>query len=464
MVKVANGDGAATAASAPTAVVQATPPSGITPPTISGIAQRGSTLTSAAGTWGGIGNTYAYQWQRDRGQGFLSIAGATASTYPLDVTDEGTAVRLLITATNPDGAVSVASPASAVVKAAGAVNTSGPSITGTAQRGNTLSGSQGSWSGIGNVYAIQWQESTDGVAWADIIGATESSYTPSVADEGMKLRLSVSATNPDGTATAVSQPTAAVLASAPANAAAPTIAGTPQRGATLTSTAGAWSGLGTTFSFQWQRSSTAGAWIDISGANAASYTVAVADEGANLRLAITASNPDGSVTVASQSTAIAPSDPPVARSLPTVAGTAQRSFTLTATGAWNGVGNTYAYQWQHDSGHGFVDIADATSLHLPARCRRRGHEAADDRDRHQPGRDRNRGQRIDSDRTRGAAGQHSCADDHGHRSAQLRAQRRSRGRGGLGNTYAYQWQRSTDGSSWSDIDGATTTSYTLGRR
>ena len=463
-VRVANADGAASAASLPTAIAQATPPSSITLPTVSGTPQRSYTLTSAPGSWNGIGNTYSYQWQRSTATGaWTDISGANAATYTVAAADEGAAVRLQITASNPDAAASVASLATGIVQGAPAVNTSPPAITGTAQRGNTLSGNPGIWSGIGNVYATQWQESVDGVKWSDIGGATDSSYAPAVADEGMKLRFSVSAANPDGRATAVSQATAPVLTSAPTNGGAPAISGTYQRGGTLSSTSGSWGGLGNSYSYQWQRSTATGAWTDISGANAATYTVAVADEGASLRLSITVSNLDGSLTLASQSTAIAPSDPPVNRSAPAIAGTAQRSYTLTATtGTWNGQGNSYSYQWQHSGGGGWSDISGATSSSYVSGVADEGTKL------------RMLVTATNLDASASAASGSTVTvlgappvntalptiTGTAQRSYVLTADPGSWG--GLGNTYAYQWQRSTNGFSWSDIDGATATAYTLG--
>ena len=78
-------------------------------PTISGAAQRGATLTSIQGTWTGIGNAYSQQWQRSSdGTTWTNITGATGAAYTLAIADEGDEVRLNVTATNPDGTVSVA--------------------------------------------------------------------------------------------------------------------------------------------------------------------------------------------------------------------------------------------------------------------------------------------------------------------------------------------------------------------
>jgi len=62
-------------------------------PVISGIAQRGETLSSTTGTWTGVGTiTFAYQWQRDD----TNISGATSSTYVLVAADDNTKVQELL--------------------------------------------------------------------------------------------------------------------------------------------------------------------------------------------------------------------------------------------------------------------------------------------------------------------------------------------------------------------------------
>jgi hypothetical protein len=87
--------------------------------------------------------------------------------------------------------------------------TAQPSITGTAQNGQTLTGVSGSIAN-GAVSARQWRR--NGVA---ISGATGATYVLQAADIGTVVTFSVTAANglvPANTLTAVSAPTATVIA------------------------------------------------------------------------------------------------------------------------------------------------------------------------------------------------------------------------------------------------------------
>lgn len=78
------------------------------PPTVSGTAQEGQTLTADPGRWSGDQPiVFAYRWQRCNANGgnCVNIPGGDADdrTYQLKQADVGNRVRVRVTATNADG-------------------------------------------------------------------------------------------------------------------------------------------------------------------------------------------------------------------------------------------------------------------------------------------------------------------------------------------------------------------------
>ena len=98
----------------------------------------------------------------------------------------------------------------------------------------------------------------------------------------------------------------------PNSTAEPRISGSPVVGRTLTASQGSWSGAPTSFAYQWVRCPRDGGLPSgancaaIGGATTTQYIVATADVGFRLRVRVTASNADGSATVASNATSRVP--------------------------------------------------------------------------------------------------------------------------------------------------------------
>jgi hypothetical protein len=328
-------------------------------PTISGSLQGGKTLTATAGNWYPASAGYGYQWQRSSGSGFADIAGATSPNYitiPADVTKS---LRVLVTATNPYGSVTATAATVGPITSGTPANSVVPAISGTAKRGVALAVNAGSWSPSGS-YAFQWQ-SDDGSGFADIPGATGLSYTPTAADLGLPLQVVVTATNSFGSATATTAATAAVATDPPANVGAPGIAGIPKRTLTLTASTGTWSPAGASFAFQWQSDDGSG-FADITGGTAASYVVASADVGSTIRVEVTATNVDGSTTVASAPTSAAVAATPGSSVAPVLTGGSRVGEALTTSdGGWSPAATSFAYQWQRRVAGSYADIAGATA-------------------------------------------------------------------------------------------------------
>lgn len=204
----------------------------------------------------------------------------------------------------------VAATVAAAATMAAPVNTAPPTISGTPQVGQTLTASNGTWTNSPTSFAYQWLRcNPGGNACTNVPNATQKTYTLVVADAGRTMRVRVTATNADGSASAESTQTApvtpAVSTDGPKNTEAPTISGTPKVGQTLTANEGSWTGNPTSYSYQWQRCDVDVATCSsVVGATAKTYPVRVADLGYRLRVAVTARNAKGSATASSAISAV----------------------------------------------------------------------------------------------------------------------------------------------------------------
>jgi hypothetical protein len=191
-------------------------PYNTSPPTIRGTAEAGHTLKAKPGDWTGINPiTFAYQWRRcdKNGNACADIVKATSQTYTATTTDIGNTLRVVVTATNKYGSRKATSDPSAVIAAPTApANTAMPTISGTPQIGQTLTVSNGTWSGPGTItFAYQWLRcDATGGNCAAITGATSKTYVLTSADVGHSLRARVTAQNDNGSTAATTVPSAVI--------------------------------------------------------------------------------------------------------------------------------------------------------------------------------------------------------------------------------------------------------------
>ena len=102
-----------------------------------------------------------------------TVAGATASAYTLTAADEGDNVRMLVTATNPDGVVVAASAPSPAVQAAPPRNTGRAEDRRHPAAGRRRSVAHpGTWSPADVTYIYAWQRGDPVNGFRPIAGAT----------------------------------------------------------------------------------------------------------------------------------------------------------------------------------------------------------------------------------------------------------------------------------------------------
>ena len=291
--------------SAVTGAVAAAPPPPNTPatglPTITGAAQVGETIT--AGATGisdddGLDNAiFSYQWLADDAE----INGATASSYTLADADAGKTITGRVSFTDDAGndeqlTSAVTGAVAAAPPPPNTPATGGPTITGIAQVGETLTADTTGISdddGLDNaIFSYQWL-----AADAEISGATASTYTLADDDEGKAIKVKVSFTDDAGNDEQLTSAGTGAVAAAPPppNTPAtggPTITGVAQVGETIT--AGA-TGIAdgddlnnAAFAYQWLAAD-----AEINGATASTYTLVAADEGKAIKVRVSFADDGG---------------------------------------------------------------------------------------------------------------------------------------------------------------------------
>jgi hypothetical protein len=170
-----------------------------------------------------------------------------------------------------------------------------PVVLGTPVAGHRLEALTGIWSGALRGTRYTWERCRGG-SCAAIAGATGSTYTPSAADGGRRLRVVVGA---DGATSAASPQTGAV-AVAPRTLSRPGIAGRLRVGERLAVRLGRWEGTSLRFAVRWLRCRSSCGQAAVGRA----YRVRARDRGHRLRVEVVASNAVATATALSERTGL----------------------------------------------------------------------------------------------------------------------------------------------------------------
>lgn len=265
---------------------------------LSGNQLVGAVVTVTDGTWSGTPTiTYQYRWLRNGSP----IGGATTNSYTLQSADDGATITAEVRGVNNWGTSAYSGSNNSINAGSPPVNTVAPTVSpsGTQSTGTVITANVGTWDGTPTItYAYRWTRNG-----SPISGATASTYTIQLADDGTTIRCEVQGSNAFGTSAYVasSNSVSAVNQQAPVNTVAPVISGTAVVGQTLSSTTGTWTGVPNTFtySYQWKRGAT-----NI-GTNSSTYTLVAADAGntSNITCVVTATNTAGSANATSNTIA-----------------------------------------------------------------------------------------------------------------------------------------------------------------
>ncbi|HLP23575.1 MAG TPA: fibronectin type III domain-containing protein, partial [Microbacteriaceae bacterium] len=327
----------------------------------------------ATTTTGGTIASYTVEYSSD-GTAWTTVSGILTTSTTIAGLTNGTAYTVRVRAVNSEamtGANATSSPATPYWLP---INTSVPTITGTAAGGLSLTAADGTWSANGGTVTAttyQWQRNVSGT-WSNIPGATGATYTVSSAnDTGAVLRVLVSKTNGANGSAYVSASSGSTATVRSGLASAPTIGTvTPgNRQLTVTWSAPSTTNGGTISSYTLKVSTDGATWQSgLTGVSptATSATIPALTNGTAYFVQVLAVTAAGDGQTAATTTASTPATTATNTIAPAVTGTAAAGVALTAgNGTWTDGGAivTYSYQWQSSAtaGGSFADIAGATA-------------------------------------------------------------------------------------------------------
>lgn len=312
------------------------------------------TLTATPGAWTPANVQLAYQWYR----GTTAIPGATASTYAVQPADAGQALKVKVTGSCPGtesfcrgyATASKTSAATSTVAKATITPAPVPTLDATSAVVDTpITATTGVWGPEPVTLSFQWYKVNSKGTSSAIKGATSTTFTPTGAEVGYKLKLKVTGTKPGYTTKGVYSALTGKVATANFTSVAdPTVTGSVKVGMPLTAVPGA-SDPAASYSYQWYRGTST-----ISGATAATYRTTSTDLGKQIRVRVTYKR-SGYVSVSRYSAFTGAIEPGIIAVTPKlddttpVAGQVLKITDATSIGSWKPSDATAAYQWYRDT-------------------------------------------------------------------------------------------------------------------
>ncbi len=320
-------------------------------PTISGTPQFGKRLTAESTGWD-PGTYLTYQWATVNNGVSTNVAAGNGGTGPTFVptlaNQLGTTVTVTVTG-NKFGttAVSKTSAPTAAITGGEFVSTPTPSINGTGRALSALGAVPGQWDD-GTTLTYAWSAND-----APINGATASTYTPTIAQIGASITVTVTGTKPGFPTTSKTSAPVTVTQAAQVLQPTPTITGTAEVDSQLTLVPGTWD-AGTAQTYQWLADDE-----PLDGVTGTTFTPDTTLVGSFITVEVTSTRENYvTVTKTTAATAAVAEGDLTLTPVPTIAGTPKFGVELEATvGEWDS-GTSLAYQWFADA----TPIADATDL------------------------------------------------------------------------------------------------------
>lgn len=289
---------------------------------------------------GGTG-TLSYQWQSDSGSGFVNEVNATSTTpnFISNVLNTTTQFRCLVTSSTTNCTIisnvvqaTVVPDPTITVQPAGTTICSGGNFTLSVTATNGTPGLN-----------YQWLSSTDNSTFTAVSGATAATYTTPALTQTTYYKVDVSATG-NGCTTVTSSVATVIVLSDISITTQPALRTNICSGSNATLNVVVSGGTGN-YTYQWKNSvDIAGPYVDISGANAASYTTAALTQNTYYLVSISDGTQGCDPLSSNVAAVIVPTITlqPVPPTTVCVGGT----ISLSTMASANGGSAAFSYQWQ----------------------------------------------------------------------------------------------------------------------